>query len=426
MTADAEPPAADAEPPGSEPQGAGSSALGASPAGPAGSSPALGRAQRLAVWGGVAVGVLLFTGLNLAFAEFSAAGVGLGLNTSSHQVTDPEGAVSGQLARIPELRRRARALRASGHSVALWVGASQLHAINDAEPGDSLAVAHANSASLARGGELRYLQVSAPNANLRELLEVYRDFRAAPASLPDRLILALTYDDLGEPGVRAEFTEVDAQLAVERRAGGGGGDHGDGAGGEGGPPPVGDSTPSRNRDEAAAPVARSATEGTPQEALEDALVGGLERVWPGYAQRGNTRSRLIVAWKEPLTGVLYRLRGRPGASPSPEVAAWNLEALDALFALTREDGVQLMLYKPPHRPGEQPFYHPRADYDAFFAQLEARCAEAGVPYLDLEPLVPAELWGLTNNYLPDVFHFQGPGHALLGEAIDRWVAEVAR
>ena len=34
------------------------------------------------------------------------------------------------------------------------------------------------------------------------------------------------------------------------------------------------------------------------------------------------------------------------------IQAWNLEALDSLIRLTRQDGVALIVYKAPHRPGD--------------------------------------------------------------------------
>ena len=72
---------------------------------------------------------------------------------------------------------------------------------------------------------------------------------------------------------------------------------------------------------------------------------------------------------------------------------------------------------------EDPFYHPRDEYDAYLAALAARCEREGRPYLDLETLVPAELWGITNNWQPDVFHFRNRGHELLGQAVDGWLEE---
>jgi hypothetical protein len=67
--------------------------------------------------------------------------------------------------------------------------------------------------------------------------------------------------------------------------------------------------------------------------------------------------------------------------------------------------------------------HPRAEYDRAQALLAAECAARGFDWLDLETLVPAGLWGETNNFTPDVFHYRVEGHRLLGEAIEAAVAQ---
>ena len=121
-----------------------------------------------------------------------------------------------------------------------------------------------------------------------------------------------------------------------------------------------------------------------------------------------------------------RFCGLTLADPVPDAnTLWDFRealiaagALDALFALARADGVPVLVYKAPHRPGMHPFFHRRADYDAYHEQLAARCAPEGATYVDLQELVPAELWGRTNNNAPDVFHFREEGHRRLGRAVD--------
>jgi len=71
----------------------------------------------------------------------------------------------------------------------------------------------------------------------------------------------------------------------------------------------------------------------------------------------------------------------------------------------------------------RPFFHPRAAYDREHAWLAAECTARGARWLDLELLVPAGLWGETNNFAPDVFHFRVEGHRLLGEAVAAALAE---
>ena len=101
-----------------------------------------------------------------------------------------------------------------------------------------------------------------------------------------------------------------------------------------------------------------------------------------------------------------------------DAARWNLDALDSLLRLAHYDGAEVLLYKPPHRPGWQTFYHDRERYDAFAQALEARSRRGGFRYLDLEAIVPERYWGTTNQGQPDVFHFSDDGHRRLAQAID--------
>ena len=149
----------------------------------------------------------------------------------------------------------------------------------------------------------------------------------------------------------------------------------------------------------------------------------MERGWPAYAARGNLEARLGITLRfAVLEKVNLWMERRSPPIPATRLA-WNIAALDSLIALAKCDGVELLIYKPPHRPGWKTFYHERGAYDRFFAELEARCVREGLHYLDLETIVPERYWGTTNTGLPDVFHFQDHGHRQLGRAIDDFLAE---
>jgi hypothetical protein len=367
-----------------------------------------GAVRNLFVVGGIVAGVLAFSTLARRQADFVSAEVGLGLNTVAYMAWDGDDMLGGNLGDIPALRASAIRLRADGRPLALWLGASQLYAINHPREGDLTAIARAQHAAAARDSDLAYVQIASPNTNLHELLAGYLAFRQE-GLLPEVLVLAFTYDDLKEPDVRQ--TALDhirlpgpdlvalAGPAVEhiREAHIGA----DGA-----------------AQAETSPVKRTATTGTPQARLEDALVAFLEHRWPAYAERSTLRAAAEAGWKMPVTTLAFRLLSRPQTIIPADMQEWNSAALDAFFALARADGVQLLIYQAPHRPGMRPFFHRRRDYDDYHDALAARCAEEGAAWLDLETLVPAELWGQTNNHAPDVFHFRDAGHRSLGSAID--------
>jgi hypothetical protein len=367
------------------------------------------------VAGGVLAGVLLFHVAALRSAEFAPDDVALGRNTVAFTSHDGARQAGGPFHDLPALLEGARAARGEGRPLVLWLGASQLYAINHPQAGDRTAVAFAQAAAAARGERTAFVQCASPNVNAHELLCMYLAFRQA-GLVPERLVLAFTYDDLKEPDLRQAALEALQPLDAETlRLGGAAAARIE-------------ELRARLRDgavaeAAAAPVQRSATAGTPQERLEDALVEWLAAHWSAWALRGPLAAAAETWWKMPVTTLAFRVFDRPQTAVPEDRAAPNREALLALLDLAAADGVRVLAYKAPHNPGVRPFFHPRAAYDREHAWLAAECAARGAQWLDLELLVPAGLWGETNNFAPDVFHFRVEGHRLLGEAVAAALAE---
>jgi hypothetical protein len=167
---------------------------------------------------------------------------------------------------------------------------------------------------------------------------------------------------------------------------------------------------------------RSAISDTPQEHLEELITAGLERIWPSYAERGKVLSVAKLGFLSSFASIRGGLMRRRTAPVPEQAKARNMAALDSLVNLARADDVEVLIYKPPHRPGEAVFYHQREKYDAFFDAASRYCSEKGVHYLDLETIVPAQYWGFTNGRRPDVFHFQDYGHRQLARHIDAFFA----
>lgn len=365
---------------------------------------------------GVLLGAVLFHLLSSRAAAFDPDAVGLGRNTILRTAFRDGVQVSGWLGDVPErppggpprgeLRRRAGELRAAGRRVALWLGASQLHAINHLAPTDRLAVEHAAERSAARGSSLAWLQVSAPNATPDELFSVYVAFRA-PNTRPSRLVLAFTFDDLQHEVWRIESALDAFPLLPEGPLDG----------------PLGEQVARvRARRELPpeweeAPVKRSATAGTPQDLLEKELVRRIESVWPAWAGRHRLRSEVIAAGRTRLDRVRVATVGRGTIVVPPARIEQAKTTYRALLELLRRDGVRLLCYRAPYNPTR--FLHDRAAHDAMSEWLRAEVLAAGQDWLDLEQLVPdPALWGKDDAGEPDVFHFRGEGHRLLGRAVD--------
>ena len=149
---------------------------------------------------GLALGPVLYSLVAAPLDDFKPEDTALGQDTNSFEAFFDGRRVSSRYPReVPELVESWHELAAEGREVLLWMGASQLHAVNQLGPEDQLAVYYANERARTRGSRTAYLQFSLPNANLHDLLGVYLRFRQQ-GLIPQRLVLALTYDDLREPG----------------------------------------------------------------------------------------------------------------------------------------------------------------------------------------------------------------------------------
>lgn len=361
---------------------------------------------------GILLGVLLFDLLARSQEAFAAEDVGLGMGTVPHTAEREGRQISGPFEDLPALLESFRALKAEGRTVVLWLGASQLYGINQPERGDRVAGWYASERAAARGSDLAYVVCANPNANPNELYAALLAFLQQDL-VPDALVVGVTFDDLREPGIRAlALAHLRTPEPPELASDGAAAEHVAIALARAAVEP-----------ESSAPVERSPTDGTPQAWLEDRLVAALEGAWPAYALRGSLRSAAISAWKVPVTAAIYRLFRRPTVRITPERQAWNEAGLEGLVRAAARRDIPLFVYKCPYRPDPATFFHERAAYDAFHSALERRLRDDGAHYLDLETLVPVELWGQTSDGSPDVYHFRARGHRLLGEALDRWLEE---
>ncbi|MFT5291801.1 MAG: hypothetical protein ACI8QS_003317 [Planctomycetota bacterium] len=359
-------------------------------------------------------GLLLFHFAATEAANFQAQDLGLGRNTLPTVAFDDGRQISGPFEDMETIKQTFQELRAAGRPVILWIGASQLYAINQPSEGDNLAVWYATQQARARGSDFAYVMAANPNCNQTELFATYLSFRQE-GLVPDALVIGFTYDDLKEPNVRQLVLENLLPLGEEELALG--------------------TVASLNIEAAraeslryaatTAPVERTAVGGTPQERLENTLVSSLEERWPAYGQRGQLQAASIAAWKVPFTELVYRVFPRPKRLVPADMQAWNGAGWNALLDVAQADGVPTFVYKAPHRPtvDASSFYHDRRAYDEYHGTLEQQLEARSIPYVDLEVLVETQYWGTANDGSPDVFHFRDEGHRLLGESIDAWLGQ---
>lgn len=292
-----------------------------------------------------------------------------------------------------------------GRPVVLWLGNSQLHAINQLQPGDETAPATLHRLQRPNGREV--LAFTQPNSNPQEQLVLF-------SHLVDRLplravIIPLVFDDFRNDGVRKTVAEALSEHGVieilERYE-------------------VGRTllrTYGQRSDDSLA-----ALEGTVQERSEAALNDWLESHWELWERRPQARG-----W---LFGRLHRLRNAAfdiSAQTKRKVIPGRLEAnMAALGALLEEAdrrGIQAIIYIAPLRDDvEAPYVS--SEYLAFQKSAASIAEEHDATFSDLRHVVPARYWGRTDSTSLsgeaeiDFMHFQGPGHELLAGAINDLLA----
>lgn len=288
--------------------------------------------------------------------------------------------------------------------VALWLGNSQLHAINQAKPEDQPAAYFLHPTL--REDNYYLIAMSQPNANL---IEHYALFNYLLPRLPvETLILPIVFDDMRNEGLRSTLKSIlwdDQSLGLLQQA------------------EYGSRLVSRRGVDAPQPD-NLALSGTVQQSVEHYLGSELGKIWELWKERPALRGELI--------GNLYAFRNWAlQINPStirrkiPGRYQMNLGALRATVALARQEGVKVILYIPPLRNDYARPYDP-LEYETFKLDIQA-FETVNVTVADLELLVPNQYWGtkgsttLGGGAELDFMHFQARGHELLAEGISEIV-----
>lgn len=307
----------------------------------------------------------------------------------------------------PEVSDCVRGVRQRGDDrVVLWLGNSQVFAINNIKPGDTTAVLPLHAGL--REQDLDLVVMSYPNANLQEHYATYAYLKA---HVPLRAVLvSLVFDDMREDGLRARLAPMlddpKAAATLEQSA-------------------IGKHLLD-GHSESPADGAQSGSSASLQERSESALTGWLEKHSHLWAQRQQMRGGTM--------SFLYHTRNAAlGITPQskrkviPSRYADNRAALEALLKDAARSQVTVLAYIAPLRSDVEPPYV-MAEYSAFREDMRALVAAHGGRLADLQDLIPARYWGTkgTTSFdgRPelDFMHFQGPGHLLIAEALREFVA----
>lgn len=292
--------------------------------------------------------------------------------------------------------------RAGRPPAALWLGNSQLAAINRMQPGDRNAPAILHSDLAARGRYLVSYQM--PNASLDEHLLTVE--AVLPTYDPQLVILPICYDDIRETSIRDDVRALIDMPGVRS---------------------------SMAADPLGAQMLRVAAAGTTdaevstedpksvRPKVEAALVGWLEAHSSLWAKRDSLRGMLGFAIHT-LRNKILGINSQSKRPVPPSLEAERLARLDQFLREMHSRGTRVLIYVPPYRQNVSGPYV-AADYARFKARLAAMAAANGARYADLDNIVPGPEWGMVTDDLfgfqeYDFMHFTAAGHQKLASAVD--------
>jgi hypothetical protein len=283
----------------------------------------------------------------------------------------------------------------------LWLGNSQLHAVNQFRAGERNAP-DLLSERLA-GKSLDLVTVSLGNGNLQEHLVLFHYL--LDRIRPDILILPVVFDDMREDGLRDDVAALTRDERTAQR--------------------LKESEIGRKLLEKAPSSAPQPTvHATPQERTEAWLNSWLEQHVPLWWARPEMRGDLFIN--------LYRLRNTVfGITPSSKRKvilgryASNMMAYETLLQAAMASGVRVLIYVAPigSDHGERPYVE--SEYQRFKEDIAALSRLYGTDLENFEDLISEPLWGLKDSTVagrsaePDFMHFTAAGHRILAEQIEQ-------
>jgi len=287
--------------------------------------------------------------------------------------------------------------------VALWLGNSQVHAVNKLKQGQENAPPILFRLLHKIGIDL--ITFSQPNANLQEHYVLFEYLKNRLYYL-QLLILPIVFDDLRENGLRVEiaqaFANAETKTALEQTD-------------------IGRRILAEHGEPNDVSQDMAALQETIQEHSEITLNNWLEKHSNLWASRAEIRGNLFLS--------LYLFRNSVlGINPSSKRRVIrgqylaNMAALAAIIDSAKVSNIEVLLYIVPLRNDvEIPYV--AEEYNLFKNKIKQLAINKGIAFANLENLVPGELWGMKDSTTVggepelDFMHFQAAGHKLLAKEL---------
>lgn len=344
--------------------------------------------------------------------DFAAAG--LGINSTANEASYYAGSRRVICFSVEDLDRCVGALPPSTtRKRLLWLGWSQLYAINDFHTGDRTGPVLL-AERLARA-DVDLIAIAMPNINPREQLLAYEYLR--PRLKLAGLIAPAWLQGMKQEGIRATWQAALADPAVRSALA---------------------ALPSGGAILASvAPQAKSAQEigqqnlakdtRTTQERVEQRLVAELTDRFAPWRVRNEAQGEIklaLLAGKEQvlrLRNLVLGTRAQNWINVIPPARyGINLEAFTDLVSTARRDGLPVLVYVPP-RPSGNRFPFEPAVYAAFKADAKKIARQHGASFANIEGTVADDVWGEADNgageIVTDHSHFTAAGHRQMSDAL---------
>lgn len=294
----------------------------------------------------------------------------------------------------------------------LWLGNSQLHAINQYQEGQL------NALPLLREGVsdlgIDLIALSPPNGTLIEHYVLF-EYALSHGKI-DKVLLAVCFDDTREVDVRPALRDLLERREMREKL----------------------QLSQTGRDllkkyvieDKINTVPTSTRKGlvTWQESSEAFLNRKLSDVWGLWASRENLRGLLALK--------MFLLRNKVfGITPQskrrllPARYGENIAAFESLLKTAQREQVDVLVYVVPIRH-DVALPYVESEYEAFKDQMTALTAQYQMEFKNLEGIIPIELWGKKESTTGrtgleiDFMHFQAPGHKFLADEVKAWLKTV--
>ena len=349
--------------------------------------------------------------------DFAAAG--LGINTTANEASYYAGGRQVICSSIEDLDHCLRALPpSSSRKRLLWLGWSQLYAINDYHAGDR--TGPALLAERLAGADVDLIAIAMPNINPREELLVYEYLR--PRLKLAGVVVPAWLQGMKQEGIRPTWQAALADPAVRSAL----------AALPSGSAILGSVAPQAKSAQETGQQNLAKDTRTTQERVEQRLVAELAERFAPWRVRSQAQGEIklaLLAGKEQVLRLRNLILGTRMANwinvIPPVRYGINLEAFTDLVSAARRDGLPVLVYVPPRPKGRRFPFEPTV-YATFKSDSERIARAHGASFANIEDAVADEVWGEADNgageIVTDYSHFTAAGHRQMAAAVSDAVA----